>query len=81
MPTSLAQRSHSYGMDSEIFELHCHLHTVGLFCISHNFETIISGEMFGTPTQCHTLVINDDAGQKTRLNSILFDTNKHNYRN
>jgi len=26
--TSLAQHSHSYGMDSEIFEPHCHLHTV-----------------------------------------------------
>ena len=25
--------------------------------IRHNFETIISGEMLGTPTQCHTLVI------------------------
>jgi len=51
LPTSLAQHSHSYGMDSEIPELHCHLHTV--FCIGHNFETIISGEMLGTPTQCH----------------------------
>jgi len=44
--TSLAQHSHTYGMDSEIPELHCHLHTV--FCIGHNFETIISGEMIGT---------------------------------
>jgi len=26
LPTSLAQHSHSYGMDSEIPELHCHLH-------------------------------------------------------
>jgi len=43
-PTSLAQHSHSYGMDSEIPELHCHLHTVGLFSIGHNFETIISGK-------------------------------------
>jgi len=25
VPTSLAQHSHSYGMDSEIPELHCHL--------------------------------------------------------
>jgi len=53
-------------MDSEIPELHCHLHTV--FCIGHNFETIISGEMLGAPTQCHTFVIYDDAGEKTRLN-------------
>jgi len=53
-------------MDSEIPELHCHLHTV--FCKSHNFETIISGEMLGTPTQCQTFVIYDDTGQKTRLN-------------
>jgi len=52
-------------MDSEIPELHCHLHSV--FCIGHNFETIISGEMVGTPTQCHTFVIYDDHGQKTRL--------------
>jgi len=66
LPTSLSQHSHSYGMDSEIPELHCHLHTV--FCIGHNFETITSGEMPGTPTQCHTFVIYDDAGQKTRLN-------------
>jgi len=48
MPTSLTQYSHSYGMDSEISELRCHLHNV--FCISHNFETIISGEMLGTHT-------------------------------
>jgi len=31
-------------------------------------ETIISGEMLGTHTLCHTTVIYDDAGQKTRLN-------------
>ena len=68
LPTSFAQHSHSYGMDSEISELHCHLHTVGLFCIGCNFEIIISGKMLGTPTQCHTLVIYDDSGQKTRLN-------------
>jgi len=36
-------------MDSEIPELHCHLHIV--FCIGHKFEAIISGEIFGTPTQ------------------------------
>jgi len=53
-------------MDSEIPELRCHLHTV--FCIGRNIETIISGEMLGTPTQCHTFVIYDDTGQKTRLN-------------
>ena len=50
LPTSLAQHSHSYGMDSEIPELHCQLHIVGLFSIGHNFETIIGGEMLGTPT-------------------------------
>jgi len=55
-------------MDSEIPELHCHSHTV--FCIGHNFEITISGEMLGTPTQCHTFVIYDDTGQKTRLNSF-----------
>jgi len=57
-------------MDFEIPELHCHLHTA--FCIGHNFETIISGEMLGTPTQCHTFVIYDDAGQKTHLKLIPF---------
>jgi len=50
LPTSLAQHSHSYDMDSEIPGLHCHLHTVGLFCIGHNFKIIISGEMLGTPS-------------------------------
>jgi len=35
-------------MDFEIPELHRHLHTV--FCIGHNFETIIRGEMLCTPT-------------------------------
>jgi len=31
------------------------------------FETIICGEMLGTPTQCYTFVLQDDTGQKTRL--------------
>jgi len=53
-------------MDSEIPGLHSHLHIVSLFY--NNFETVISGEMLGTPTQCHTFVINDGTGQKTRLN-------------
>jgi len=53
LPTSLAKHSHSYGMDFEIPELHCHVHTV--FFTGHNMETIISGEMLGTPTKCHTL--------------------------
>jgi len=66
LPASLVQHFHSYGMDSEIPELHYHLHIV--FCIGHNFETIISGEMLGTPTQCHTFVMYDDTGQKTHLN-------------
>jgi len=26
-----------------------------------------SGELLGTPTQCHTFVLYDDIGQKTRL--------------
>ena len=52
LPTSLAQHSHSYGLDSEIPEPHCHLHTVGLFSIGTNFETIVSGEMLDTLTQC-----------------------------
>jgi len=77
--TSLTQHSHSYGMDSEIPELHRNLHTV--FCIGHNFETIVSGEILGTPTQYYTFVIYDDTGQKTRLNSIVYDNNKHHYRN
>ena len=51
LPTSLAKYSYSYGMDFEIPELQCPLHTV--FCIGHYFETIISGEILGTPTQCH----------------------------
>jgi len=41
--------------------------------MGHNFETIISGEMLGTPTQCHTFVIYDDSGQKTRLNYFQSD--------
>ena len=68
LPTSLAKHSHSYGMDFEIHELHCHAHTV--FCIGHNFEIIIGGEMLGTPTQCHTIMICDDTGQKTRRKLI-----------
>jgi len=46
--------------------------------MGQNFEAIISGEMLGTPTQCHTFVLYDDTGQKTR--SILFD-NKYHFRN
>jgi len=41
--------------------------------MGHNFETIISGEMLGTSTQCHTFVIYDDSGQKTRLNYFQSD--------
>jgi len=48
LPISSAQHSHSYGMDSEISELHYCSHTV--FCIGYNFETIISGEKLGAPT-------------------------------
>ena len=70
LPTSLAKHSHSYGMDFEIPELHSHLHTV--FCMGHTFETIISGEMLGTLTQCHTFVIYDDTDQKIRLKLIPF---------
>jgi len=36
--------------------------------MGHNFETIISSGMLGTPTQCHTFVLYDDTGQKTCLN-------------
>jgi len=53
------------------------------FASALNSETIIGVEMLGTHTQCHTFVIDDDAGQKTRLNptnSILFE-DKHHYRN
>ena len=70
LPTSLTQHSHIYGMDSEIPELQCHLHAV--FCIGHNFGTIISGKMLGTPTHCHTFVINDDTGQKKTSQLIPF---------
>jgi len=66
LPTSLAQHSQNYGMDSEFSELHCHLHTV--FCIGHNFQTIITSEMLGSPTQCHTFVTYDDTSQKTLFN-------------
>jgi len=66
LPTSLAQHSHSYGIYSEIPEPHCDLHIA--FRIGQNFETIISGEKLGTSTHCHTFVIYDDTGQKTRLN-------------
>jgi len=38
--------------------------------MGHNFEAIISGEMLGTPTQCHTFALYDDIGQKTRLNQF-----------
>jgi len=68
LPTSLAnilivKLRHGF----QIPELHCHLlHTV--FCIGHNFKTITNGEILGTPTQCHTFVLYDDIGQKTRLN-------------
>jgi len=48
LPTS-AQHTLSYSVDSEISELRCNLHTV--FCIGHNFETIINGQMLGTATQ------------------------------
>jgi len=51
----------------QIPELHCHLLNI-VFCMGHNFETIISSGMLGTPTQCHTFVLYDDTGQKTRLN-------------
>jgi len=44
-------------------------------------ETILCGEMLGTPTHCHAFVIYDDTGQKTCLNSSLFDKNEHYYRN
>jgi len=36
--------------------------------MGHNFETIISGGMLSTLTQCHAFVLYDDTGQKTRLN-------------
>jgi len=40
----------------------------------------VRGEILGSPIQCHTF---DDAGQKTRLNSInptLFANSKHHCR-
>jgi len=54
----------SYGTD---FKFPNCIVTYTLFCIGHNFEIIIRGEMLGTPTQCHTFVIYDDTGQKTHL--------------
>jgi len=65
LPISLIQHSHIYGMDSEILQLHCHLHN--LLCTGHTFETIISGEMLRTSTQCHTFAMYDNTGQKIRL--------------
>jgi len=52
-----------------------------LFCIGPTVTSkiIISGEMLGTPTKSHAIVIYDDAGQKKRLNSTLLD--KHDYSN
>jgi len=50
LPTSL-DNILSYGMDSEIPDLHCHSHNE--FCIDHNFETIISGETLGTHSVSH----------------------------
>jgi len=44
-------------MDSEIAELHCHSYTVFFTCTN----TMISGEMLGTPTQCHTIATYDIA--------------------
>ena len=35
--------------------------------INHTFQTIISGEMLRTSTQCHTFAMYDNTGQKTRL--------------
>ena len=35
LPTSLANHSHSYGMDFEIPELHFHLVTQATHCILH----------------------------------------------
>jgi len=50
--------------------------------MGHNFETIIGGEMLGTPTQCHTLCYMTTLVRKqVSINSILFDNNKHHYRN
>jgi len=40
----------------QIPEMHFHLLHI-VFCMGHNYETIVSGEMLGTPTQCHTFVI------------------------
>jgi len=36
--------------------------------LAQTSKTFNSGEILGTPTQCHTFVIYYDAGQKTRLN-------------
>jgi len=70
LPTSLAQHSDSYVTawipNSRTALSLTSLHIV--FCMGHNFETIISGEMLETPTQCHTFVLYDDTGQKTCLN-------------
>jgi len=60
-------------MASEIPELHCHWHTV--FCIGHNFETIISGEMLHTPTQCHIFMIYDDTGRDEHTEIFQSESN------
>jgi len=82
LPTSLTQHSHSY-LRHGFLNSRTTLSLTQHICIGTNSETITSGEMLDTPTQCHTFVIYDDAGQKTRLNSInstLFEKNKHHYR-
>ena len=97
LPTSLAQHCHGSCMAWLPKSPNCNVnvtlaHYCTLFCIGNNWrhyfysKTIINGEMLGTPTQCHTvLVICDDVGQNSRkhvsINSFLFDTTKHHYRN
>jgi len=48
--------------------------------MGHNFETIINGEMLGTPTQYYSFALYDDTGQKSSLFSSLFDNSKHHFR-
>ena len=62
VPTSLAQHFHGYDMAPKFPNCIVTQHTV--FCIGNNY---FSGEMLGTPIQCHIFATYDDAGQKTRL--------------
>jgi len=50
--------------------------------MGHNFEAIISGEMLGTTTSVTRLCYMTTLVRKhVSINSIVFDNNKHHFRN